>query len=448
MIGQTRLLATLAKLAKQAKADGVSCSARAATRRVFRFADGAIHQDVMQERVEVAITVIRGARLGVATTHTLDTASLTRCLRRAEHLAEHAPTLAPPPVLPHGHKVRTRADYLAAAARATPEACATLIKRWTHQCRGAGATLAGSLSTGEEELAVVNTERVSCYAAWTIAAAKLVPQYRALSGFSSAIGRSLQELAPDALLARALRQCLHRREPVRMPLGTYEVILEPDALAELMEWLAGIAFSPKSVQDRLSFLAGRMGETVMDPQITIYDDGNEPGTIRLPFDYEGVPRRRVSLIERGKAAGIVYDTGYGARFGVPSTGHALPPDDAEGPMPLHLALAPGSVSVEAMIGSCRRGLLIPRFHYVNGLLNPREALMTGLTREGAFLIEDGALAAPIATLRFTQSLLEALSSVRGVSAERRLIGDPGTGTGLALMPAVHLAGFRFTGQSA
>jgi predicted Zn-dependent protease len=190
-----------------------------------------------------------------------------------------------------------------------------------------------------------------------------------------------------------------------------------------------------------------MGEQVMDPRITIYDDGTESPGLRQPFDAEGTPKRRVVLIDRGKAAGIVYDTTYGLRFGQPSTGHAIWPDSTEGPLPLHLAIAPGTAQLAEMIRGCKRGVLIPRFHYVNGLLNPREALMTGLTREGAFLIEGGTLTAPIATLRFTQSLLEAFSRVIGVSKERRLIADPNQDAGCSIMPALHLAAFRFTGRS-
>jgi predicted Zn-dependent protease len=125
----------------------------------------------------------------------------------------------------------------------------------------------------------------------------------------------------------------------------------------------------------------------------------------------------------------------------------MTPDETEGPLPLNLAIAPGRLRVSEMIRRCKRGLLIPRFHYVNGLLNPREALMTGLTREGAFLIEDGKLVAPVTKMRFTQSLLEAFSHVRGVSSERRLVADPSQGFGSALMPTLHLAKFQFTGRS-
>jgi predicted Zn-dependent protease len=286
-----------------------------------------------------------------------------------------------------------------------------------------------------------------CYAASTVAGTKLVTMFGPLSGYASGIHRDTRRLDLTGLLKRSLSQSLHDRQPETVPLGSYEVILEPDAVAELIVWLGYIAFGAKSVEERTSFLAGRIGERVMDTPITIYDDATEPATLRVPFDFEGTPKRRTALIDRGIAVSCVYDSVYGMKFGRPSTGHALPPDEVEGPLPLHLAMAPGKTRLADMIRSCRRGLLIPRFHYVNGLLNPREALMTGLTREGCFLIERGRLKAPVKTLRFTQSLLEALSRVKGVSRERRLVAEPSQEAGCALMPALHLAAFNFTGRS-
>jgi len=125
----------------------------------------------------------------------------------------------------------------------------------------------------------------------------------------------------------------------------------------------------------------------------------------------------------------------------------MPADETEGPFPLHLVLAPGTLSVEAMIARCKRGLLIPRVHYVNGLLNPREALMTGLTREGTCLIEHGKITRAVTTMRFTQSILEAFRHVLGISTQRQLIADPSQELGCGVMPALHLAAFQFTGRS-
>ena len=447
MIGETRLLRALSALAKRTRADGVSACAHARTRRVFRFAYEAIHQDLVQEGVTVTVKVIQDKRVGVASADTLEPASLTRCVNAATEIAKHSPKQDTLPELPRAHRIRTSADYMAATARISPVTCVASLKPLFHFSKGAGASLAGSFITGEDEFAVANSAGVSCYAASTVAGAKLVTMYHKLSGFAGAVHRNVERLDLQELLKRSLRQSLHQYEPVTLPLGTYEVILEPEAVGELVNWLGYTAFGAKSVEERTSFLAGRMGEEVMDRQITIYDDGADPMSLRMPFDFEGTPKQKVALIDRGKASGIVYDSTYGARFRHPSTGHAMPPDEVEGPFPLHLGMTPGRTSLAQMIRACKRGLLIPRFHYVNGLLNPREALMTGLTREGTFLIEDGKLAKPVTTLRFTQSLLEALRSVLGVSKDRQLIADPSQELGCGVMPAVHLAAFKFTGRS-
>ena len=447
MIGSARLLTALSRLVKRTRADGVSLCAYAKRRQVFRFAYGAIHQGLVQDGVSVTAQVLVDGRAGIASTDTLEPASLARCVRAAAEIAAHAPRQDDRPALPRGHRLATRRDYHAATARLSAKACVSSLQRLFRLCQGAGAELAGSLAAGADEVCVVNSAGVACYTASTIAGAKLVTMCRGLSGYASSASRDVSQLELSALLKQSLQQSLQRHDPTPMPLGTYEVILEPEAVAELVMWLGYTAFGAKSVEERTSCLAGRMGEQLVSPQITIADDGDDPMGLRMPFDFEGTPKQRVVLIDRGRAAGIVYDTTYGKRFGHPSTGHAMPPGDVEGPIPLHLVMAPGRTSRAEMIRACRRGLLIPRFHYVNGLLNPREALMTGLTREGCFLIERGRITRPVRTLRFTQSLLEALRHVRGISRERRLVAEPAQELGCAVMPALHLERFAFTGRS-
>jgi len=447
MIGSTRLLSELSKLVKRAKEDGVSLCAHARTRRVFRFAYEAIHQDLVQDSITVTAQIIRDHRVGVASAETLEPSSLARCVAAAAEIAKHSTAQRDVPDLPRGNRLTTREDYVEGTVREKAATCVTSLKRLFQICKGAGAELAGSFMTGEDEFAVVNAAGAACYAASTVAGAKLVTMYRHLSGYASGATRDVRRLDLDGLLKRSLTQSLNRQEAVSIPLGAYEVILEPEAVGELVTWLGYTAFGAKAMEERTSFMAGRMDEQIFAPEITITDDGTHPDVLRMPFDFEGTPKQETMLIDRGRASGIVYDTMYGKRFGQASTGHGMTPGNAEGPFPLHLILAPGRMTTEQMIRSCKRGLLIPRFHYVNGLLNPREALMTGLTREGAFLIEDGKLTKPVKTLRFTQSLLEAFSRVRGISRERRLLADPSQELGCALMPALHLAAFRFTGRS-
>lgn len=447
MIGSDSLLSTLTRTMKAVKADGVSICAHAKTRRVFRFAYEAIHQDLLQETITVTVKVIQGQQIGVASTESLDKDSLKRCAQAAQLLAKLSPKRKEVPPLPRGHKTIKRNRYHRITSHYSAKQCVESLKHLNRICQGAGAMLAGALMTGEDEFAVVNSSGVACYAASTASGVKLVTLYKQLSGYASDVHPDITALNLEHALKRSLKQSLRKESPVTLPVGAYDIILEPEAVSDLMTWLSFTAFGAKSFEERSSFLAGRMGEMLMDPRITIYDDGNDPHVLGMPFDFEGTPKQKVILIDSGKASAIVYDTTYGQRFGQPSTGHALGADDTEGPMPLHLGMNPGTQGFESMLGSCKKGLLIPRFHYVNGLLNPREALMTGLTREGAWLIEGGRLTKPLTTLRFTQSILKAFNQVAGISKERRLVADPSQEIGSSLMPSLYLKNFHFTGQS-
>jgi len=309
------------------------------------------------------------------------------------------------------------------------------------------AELAGSLMTGTRETAVVNSLGLRRHHASTVAGVKCIAMARGLSGFGSATHTDIRLLDDAAALERALEKCTGWGAPRTLRLGAYPVLLEPEAIAEIAGWLTFIAFGAKSFQEHSSCLAGRIGDRLLSPSMTIVDDGLDPRGLALPFDCEGTTKMRVPLIERGIARGIVYDRRYGALYGRASTGHATSPTETEGPVPFHLFVAPGTTPREALLRRLDRGILVTRFHYINGYLNPREALMTGLTRDGTFWVEDGRIKAPLRNLRFTQSIVEAFSHVRGVSAETRLVADPAQEFGATVAPSLLLDRFTFTGAS-
>jgi predicted Zn-dependent protease len=166
-------------------------------------------------------------------------------------------------------------------------------------------------------------------------------------------------------------------------------------------------------------LSGRIGETVTGENITIIEDPfliDYPG---MPFDYEGVPKQKVTLIENGIARGVVHDTASARMAGVVSTGHALPADNARGPYPKNLAILPGDATVDEMIATTQRGLLITHFWYLN-FLNPMEAQVTGSTRDGTFLISNGKIGSPVKNLRAIPKILEAFSRATMIGKERAL----------------------------
>ncbi len=189
-------------------------------------------------------------------------------------------------------------------------------------------------------------------------------------------------------------------------------------------------------QEGRSFLCDRVGEKLAGDAITIWDDGTDARQCPAAFDWEGVPKRKVMIIEKGVACGPVYDSYTANKEGKESTGHGLLAPNTFGPYPSHLFLGPGDATVEDMVASTDRGILVTRFHYTN-VVHEKHTILTGMTRDGTFLIENGRIARPVKNLRFTQNILEALSDVEMVGRQGRLVE-------YAWTPALKIGKFSFT----
>lgn len=244
----------------------------------------------------------------------------------------------------------------------------------------------------------------------------------------------------------AVDKAIQSKNPTSIDPGAYTVILEEDAVATMMFFLGYLGFSALAVQEGRSFMSGHVGEKVTGDNITIWDDGFDPRGVILPFDFEGVPKQKVMLIENGVAKNAVYDTATAAREpGKKSTGHGLPAPNTMGPLPINLIMKPGSVSKEEMIASTEKGIWVTRFHYVNPV-HPVKAILTGMTRDGTFLIENGKITRPLKNLRFTQSILEAFANAEMFSRELKMI-KMGFGNFASCAPAVKIKDFTFTGAT-
>jgi PmbA protein len=259
---------------------------------------------------------------------------------------------------------------------------------------------------------------------------------------------------PADLARAAAGRAIAGADPIDLPPGPYDVILEPKAIAEAIEWLSFASLSARPLEDGSSCLAARLGQSVTSPRISLYDDAADPDPAapRAPFDAEGTPKRRVDFIAAGIARGVVNDRAGARRLAAPPTGHATPLVDElpwDTASPQHLHLAPGPDTFQDLLARVERGLLVTRFHYVNGLLDTRRALTTGMTRDGLLLVENGKITRGVRNLRWTEALLEALGREAGITRERRAVAawfSPLTG-GALVMPTLLLRGFRFTGKS-
>ena len=410
-----------------------------------RFASSSIHQSTWREDTAVRVRVVSQDRVGVAATNDFSKDGAARAADSALEMARVAapdpqfPGLAPPAPAPP-----KEGAFDEATASASPDARAEAVAGLVGRV-GAGFRAAGVVETTAVEVAVANTEGQFCYAPLTQATVSSV-----VSGGDGGAGAaeetqgSLADLDPGPIGARAFEKARDSQNPTEIEPGRFEVVLEPAAVATLLGFLSFMGFGGRSIDEGRSPFSGKEGTQICSPSITVSDDALSPEAIGLPFDFEGTPRRRAVLIEDGVFRSGVYDRRSARQAGRESTGHALPPPNPMGAFPLNLTMASGTATVADMIRSTERGLLVTRFHYSN-VVHPIETTLTGMTRDGTWLIENGEVARPVRNLRYTQSILGALADVRAVGRDTALVSE--FFFAASRVPALQIGSFNFSGAS-
>ncbi len=409
-----------------------------------RFANNRIHQNVAESDVAVSVRVVLGQRQGVASTNRLDDEGLAEVCARASEAAAIAPTDPDFPGLPEPQPFSSIARASAVTRAFGPEARAIAARAIIEQSTERGLSAAGTVSATEQVVAIASTRGVdAATAVTTVRATCLATGVEGGSGWASFLGSDATRLAPEAIGDQAAELASRSERPVPLDPGAYTVVLAPEAVADILDFCGYLAFGAKAYHEKTSFVAGHEGEHVLSELLTVIDDAHDPDTIGLPFDYEGMPKERVPLIDHGTVGAVVTDSYWAAKLRRPNTGHALPAPNPYGPVPLNLQIAPGSATVDEMISSVKHGVYVTRFHYVN-VEDPVHVLLTGMTRDGTFLIERGRLTRPLRNARFTQSMTEALSHIIAVGSRRELIGTEGSAN---LVPPLLLERFAFTGAT-
>jgi predicted Zn-dependent protease len=394
--------------------------------------------------------VVLGKKIAVVTTNVLRPSSLKKSLQKAIDLSKVQQPNDEFVSLPGLESLPETKTFSENITRLTPNTKVSMIKSLLRRVKENECRASGAFSNGEVELAVVNSLGVEAYQRFSDLFLHLIVENEKSSGYASFVARDPDQLDVDSLAQEAIRKT-SKEEPIQVEAGEYEVILEPYAVSELLSFLGYLGFHALAVQEGRSFFSNRFGEKMVDEKVTIYDDGLDPDGLQIPFDFEGVVKRKVTFFERGVAKEVTYDSFTAGRDGKKSTGHGLIAPNTEGPIPINLFMERGESSLEEMIKSVRRGIYVTRFHYTN-VVEPMKAVITGMTRDGTFLIEEGEIKKPIKNLRFTESVLKALSRVTGISKHRRICSEGTvysrrfvTGT---VAPAVKIDGFNFSGVSA
>jgi PmbA protein len=440
MLGADRLRAVANTVIEASPADQTEVMLSTNEHALTRFANSTIHQNVFEATVDVRIRAVVGTRVGVATTNQLGERSLVAAAQQAFQSASVAPENPEFKGLPGPQPMPEVNAYSADTAEYPPEQRARDVKSICDRALGNSVNAFGAWSTSASELAVANSRGIWAYTPRTHASLKIVVMASNGTGYAERTGVAASRIDVGGAGEEAVTKALKARDPIVIEPGRYTVVLEPYAVGTMIDYLSYMGLDAMSVQEGRSFMAGRFGERLAGENITIWDDGLDPNGIPTPFDYEGVPKQKVTFLDHGVAKAVAYDSFTAGREGKQSTGHALPAGAGYGPMPLNLFLAPGDADQAGLLAGIERGLWVTRFHYVN-IVHPTQTILTGMTRDGTFLIENGQITRPVRNLRFTQSVLEALSHVEAIGRERRMLQDDGGGT---CVPALRIAGFNFT----
>ncbi len=408
-----------------------------------RFSNNAITQNVSTRTESVTVRLVDGKRQGKAETTTLSPPAIARAVQRAKDVLDHAHDdedtlpLAEPPQQHHSvdaFSVRT--------AETGPDERARIVQRLVARCRDESLTASGLVAARSQAVAYANSTGLTGYHCWTEASASITAAGGdGVEGWAEVLSVDADRIDVDALLEEAVSTALSGRNPGEIQTGTYHVVLAPAAVSELMLFWTWLGSGAKAYQEDRSYVSGKLGQKLFSSLFTVWDDAYHPLAPGLPFDFEGLPRQRVLLVDEGVPCAVVHDRVTARRGGVLSTGHSLPQPNTSGPMALNIVVGSGQKSMDELVKEVDRGLLVKRFHYSNAL-DPKKLSLTGMTRSGLFRIEGGEVAGPVKNMRFTDDLLSVFSALEDIG-KAQPTGKALFGGGF-VVPPMRIREFAFT----
>jgi PmbA protein len=447
---------TARALAAAPAGDGSFVTATRERSLVLRFAASRPTQATAIDDVDVELAVLRDGHVGRASTNDPSDEALAACGRRAANAAEAASRSVGPgpyPGFPAPAAARGHQGHDAETARLDPASGGAQLGAAFEVAARAGVEAHGIWTAAEVETAVASSAGTATSDRVTDAFMKVIciaPSGR--SGYAARTASALAALDGTALAERAAGKATAAGEPLRLEPGEYPVVLEPAALGPLLDMLGRTAFDGLAHAEGRGALVGRLGTSVAAPAVNLSDSPRFPRTLPRAFDAEGVPKAPLPLIQDGVAQNVVHDVRSATLAGAASTGHALAAGgSAFGPLPTNLVLAGGGAAGEAeLCAPVERGIYVTRLWYAN-VVRPGESLVTAVTRDGTFLIEDGLLTRPLADMRVTDSVLGILGRAQALAATSELVSDGEFygrrfAHGVAC-PALRASSMRFTGAA-
>lgn len=406
---------------------------------IFRMSRGLLIQPQFIRSARISARAITSRKTGVVVTSAADLNSLVDACNRACELSKVMPEVefAGLPDRPHHSYTEEEPNENFFSVKNYYQ----MIFGWFQMAREARCQLSGKLVAEKVSVVVVNSRGTEQYYSYPLVEASFIAERGQISGFGSFVGPRAEPYTMESQLGRALSKCSYTTRPVTIEPGKYRVYLEAEAFAEMVDLLSLFSFGAKQVQEKRSFVSDSLGKKLFNSKFTLYDEHSHPLHIKFPFDFEGNPKKKVALVENGTVTGYVYDTQTARAEGKTSTGHALPQPNPHGPAPSHLVAQAGTAEPEDMMKTIDEGILVTRFNYTN-IEDQKRGVITGMTRDGTFLIRNGEIVAPMNDLRFTQNVLEALKNIVEIGRYQRLTR---TFYSYCVFPDVVIDDFTITG---
>ncbi|MDQ3670021.1 MAG: TldD/PmbA family protein [Actinomycetota bacterium] len=384
-----------------------------------RFAGSTVHQPTLIEDESVTIRVVRDGRVGASSTNRTDDDGLRAAAERAGEAADNAPADPAFPGLPPAAEAPAVEGFDEETAALAPEEQAA--RAWTAIEAAPRHGLYGYFTSGATDIAVASSTGIAASQSMTDATVRALAASDGESGYAEATSWRAGELDPAAVASEAAEKASRTRDAAAFEATVCRAVLEPYAFAELLWYFAFSSLGALSLLEGRSYLAERIGERCFDPSFTLRDDGRDARGLPKAFDFEGVAKEPVTLVEDGVVRDVVWDRRTAARAGRESTGHALAaPAQAHGPLPFNLLVEPGDADVDELVERVDDGIYVTRLHYLN-IVDPREGLITGMTRDGTFRIEKGRVTRPLVNLRFTTSFPALVERLLGLSSDVKLV---------------------------
>jgi len=448
------------RIRKLSSADEVEVFVAGGHFSLTRFANNTIHQNVTEENYTVSVRTAFGGRTARASTNKFDDESLRRVVRSSESLSkvQHPDSdLLPMPDAREASAEsavpaqKTPSRHFEVTAAITPELRAEGVKQMVSVAQRHKITTAGVYSSAEAVEGIFNSRGLSNWHAQTSAEISITMLAQDSSGWQKANSPDVTVLNPQRLAEIAAQKAMDSAHPREIAPGKYTVILEPAAVLDLVGFMF-FDYSGMALLDQRSFLNGRIGTQLFGDNISIRDNVNHPLQTGSPFDGEGVSRQTVSLVENGVIQRVVYARGSAARMKrseykdncgpIAATGHGflLPNEMGEAPQNIVFDSPRNPQTVDQMIAATERGVLVTRVWYIREV-DPFEKIVTGMTRDGTFLVENGRVTGGLRNFRFNQSLIHMLSNVSSMSVPVRASGEEAFDM---VVPAMKVNDFNFT----